>query len=648
MKDLLADLQVEDGDWSLDQLEKELAQLDQEPQLPPSQPPQPNVALDAASLVVQHAQQRSVSQAPLPGASDGLDAWSRSLEQFTALSLQDDFLAADSVRKQQQQTMPPGFASSAPNSGNLQAAEDYDIAEKPALNAPPGLGGPLGLGAPATSKSIPTPKPTSFPKTPQNSVNLDDGNNVAPPAGFQAKPAEPPMPKPDDAPPPQANNVRTMPPPQGQPNAPPLLGAVPVQGSMMPPGPPPASMKIQMPPPTKMLPPGVVPPHGAVVQGIPMGAPMGVPRGSMPGGVMMPMVPPNQSHPAMIAMPHAGPAWQTAPRGPAPPQMRAYCDPHPNAPPVPASALETKYMSSRDIAYVVHGILKPVLAAGISEDDYHIQFLRRSGARANPNNPKNAKDMDKEMVSRAQKSKEWSSEKATLGHVAKTNVARPRALIATPQAKTSEQQDSEQKQRASLWKARIYCDQAYQSYQIIVDIWRAAPAGTVPPQLQSHLVKLMKCMGITHVEKEYKVDTEALKLLAKLSKGKTLISRTLEQALLPPNSVQVLLPALLGVIMPAAAKKGGAEAVSEPETERLLRATTGVIKKLNTNSDTLLRGLEVVQGVGKASLSSPARMECVHSLLQKGAIVVGQDPSQENRTAWGKAENEFMKLLQAY
>ncbi|KAL3943209.1 MAG: hypothetical protein SGBAC_002698, partial [Bacillariaceae sp.] len=388
---------------------------------------------------------------------------------------------------------------------------------------------------------------------------------------------------------------------------------------------------------------------GAVVRGFPMGAPMGIPPGAMPpSGAMMPMGAPNQPHPAMIAMPHAGPAWQTAPRGPVPPQMRAYCDPHPNAPPVPASALETKYMTSRDIAYVVHGILKPVLAAGTSEDDYHIQFLRRSGARANPNNPKNAKDMNKEMVSRTAKSKEWSSEKSTLGYVAKTNVARPRALIALPQAKTSEQQDSEQKQRASLWKARIYCDQAYQSYQIIVDIWRAAPAGTVPPQLQSHLVKLMKCMGITHIEKEYKVDTVGLALLAKLSKGKALIARTLEQALLPPNSVQVLLPALLEVLMPVPAKKGGAEPTSGPETERLLRATTGVIKKLNTSTDTLLKCLEVVQGVGKASLSSPARMECVHSLLQKGAIVVGQDPSQENRAAWGKAENEFMKLLQAY
>jgi hypothetical protein len=42
------------------------------------------------------------------------------------------------------------------------------------------------------------------------------------------------------------------------------------------------------------------------------------------------------------------------------------------------------------------------------------------------------KDMhEKEMESRHQKAKEWSSEHAVLGQTAKTNVTRPRALIAT-------------------------------------------------------------------------------------------------------------------------------------------------------------------------------------------------------------------------
>ena len=107
-------------------------------------------------------------------------------------------------------------------------------------------------------------------------------------------------------------------------------------------------------------------------------------------------------------------------------------------------------MSARDIAYVVHAILKPVLAEVITEDDYFIQFVNRriGGRQGNPVNPKKPRDMDSEMMSREKKNKEWASEKSTLGHVAKSNVARPRALIATPQSKPSEQDNEQQKQRA--------------------------------------------------------------------------------------------------------------------------------------------------------------------------------------------------------
>ena len=330
---------------------------------------------------------------------------------------------------------------------------------------------------------------------------------------------------------------------------------------------------------------------------------------------------------------------------PAPPPVKAFCNPHPNAPPVPATVLESKFMSARDIAYVVHAILKPVLAEGVSENDYHMQFLRRSGSQANPANPKDPRDMNEEMLSRAKKSKEWSTDKSTLGHVAKTNVARPRALIATPQS--SSEQDSEQKQRASVWKARVYCDQAYQAYQVIMDTWRAAPPGSKPPQFLTHLMKLMKCMGITSNDGQYKIDEEALRLLAKLSKGRTLIARILEQELLPANAVQPFLPILLGIIFPLNTKKGEAQGQNDVSTERCFRAITRVLKKLNTPSFVLLKCIEVVHQNGKAALSSTSRMECVHTLLQKGSFVIGQDPSEENRAAWGKAESDFMVLLQA-
>lgn len=310
-------------------------------------------------------------------------------------------------------------------------------------------------------------------------------------------------------------------------------------------------------------------------------------------------------------------------------------------------------MSARDVAYVVHAILKPILVQGISEDDYYIQFLRRLGGQVNPSHPKLQKDLNEEMLSRANRSKEWSSEKGVLGHVAKSNVARPRALIATPVEATSSEQDSEQKQRATLWKARIYCDQGYQAYQTVVDIWRSVPPGVIPPQLHMNLVKLLKCMGITHdAEKErYKVDRESLGLLIKLNKGRTLVARVLEQALLPPSAVQALLAPLLDVLLTvviSSKKKGAEDHAEELCNLRLFRAISTVLQKLNTSSDLLLECLEEVLKHGSASLASPACMECVHTLLRKGDMIVGQDASNETRAAWGKAEDKFMELLQAY
>jgi hypothetical protein len=318
-------------------------------------------------------------------------------------------------------------------------------------------------------------------------------------------------------------------------------------------------------------------------------------------------------------------------------------------------------MSARDIAYVIHSILKPVLSVEVSEDDYFIEFLKRrvGNPQANPIHPKRSRDMNQEMISRESKSKEWASEKSTLGHVTKSNVTRPRALIATPQTTTTADQDTEQqRQRANLWRARIYCDQAYQSYQRVVEIWRTVPPGSVPPQVQLHLVKLMKCMGIAldNDRKVYTVDKESLKLLSKLSKGQTLIARVLEQALLPPNAAQALLPELLDVVI-ALPKTNRAQQQQQQQQQqpvmdtmamdRLSRAITGVILKLNASGETLVRCLEVVESHGKSSLSSPAMMECIHALLQKGGMVVGQDPSEETKAAWASAETRFMALIQS-
>jgi hypothetical protein len=127
------------------------------------------------------------------------------------------------------------------------------------------------------------------------------------------------------------------------------------------------------------------------------------------------------------------------------------------------------------------------------------------------------------------------------------------------------------------------------------------------------------------------VDETALSLLLKLSKGQTLLARILEQALLPPNAVQALLPVALSI------------AIHSPLDEvRLFRSFATVINTLpNMEPTCLLKSVKAVQH--KDALSSTSRMECIHALLQRGHAFSTQDPSFAPE--WQKTEQEFMKLL---
>jgi hypothetical protein len=616
MKDLLADLAVEDGDFSLEQLERELSTLESS-----LEPQRQLPGLSAASLVVSHALERSAGT----GASDmfaqsGTDAWSLSLEKFNALSLGEDFLAADTVRKQHTASLAKEL---------LETAEEYDIAEKSFLSPPPGLGGGGILGAlqqqlikpddiesrltqPASlpeQQPPALPNPKQLPKTPQNSLVIPDDEAMKAMAGRPGlEPSVEAIPAQQDASSAAAAARREVIP----------LDAIPRQQG------------VQGPPTGSILVAGVIPQQQSMAQSHPM--PPFVPGND-------PNMPPHNmaQQPVPVAMPAMGQAWQT--RVPMPPPKPAYCNPHPAARPIPAAALESSMMKSRDIAYVIHAILKPILAEGMSDRDYFMQFLqKRAGPQMNPANNRAPMDMDQERISRATKAKEWSNENAVLGHVAKANVARPRALIATAVSAT---EDSEQRQRASLWKARIYVDQAYQSFQAVVEIWAAAPPGAIPPQVQMHLMKLMKCLGITLIDKEYIVDGEALKFFVKLPKGRTLFARILEKEVLYPNAVQALLPVALDMLLSFVLRKE-----DDASDDRLFGAISRVVHRLNLTIDTVLASVNSIQANARAALSSQARMQCVHALLQKGAMVAAQEPSEEIRAEWKQAEDEFMKILQ--
>jgi hypothetical protein len=390
---------------------------------------------------------------------------------------------------------------------------------------------------------------------------------------------------------------------------------------------------------------------------------------------------------------------------PQPRRRVVYANPHPNAPPIPAAALSSKFMSTRDVSYVIHAILKPILLAEQQrgrETDYdqaywrrHIQGPSPTGGGIGPYQKKGArggrKDMhEKEMESRHQKAKEWSSEHAVLGQTAKTNVTRPRALIAQPRVGKGDDDEAggaltndqrQRLQRQALWKARIYCDQAYQAYSRVVEIWRTAAAGPssssgVPVGLQPHLVKLLKCLGITSTnkittgpdgtstkrEKEYHSDEAVLALQMKLPKGRVLLARVLEQALLPPPAVQVLLPTALKVSYESKTTTGQDDDQNQqqhhqqqhdPVDDRLFAAWTRVVQSLpDLSGSSILQAMHIVQTNAKEALRTTCRMQMVHALLQRGGLLAAASATADAEDSssfaprWKTVERDFMTFLE--
>jgi hypothetical protein len=76
-----------------------------------------------------------------------------------------------------------------------------------------------------------------------------------------------------------------------------------------------------------------------------------------------------QPVPVAVPLPQQGPAWQQPPQH-MPPQPRKmhFANPQLNAPPVPASVIESWFMKQRDISYVAHGILKSIHIASQQEN----------------------------------------------------------------------------------------------------------------------------------------------------------------------------------------------------------------------------------------------------------------------------------------
>ena len=706
MKNLLADLNDESGTGgllSLEELEQELAHFeDRAAPVSVAASPAMNTttANTAASMVVRAQEQIQNASAnqndsfPNTMGTPPLDAWSLSLEKFTAASLQEDFLLADSERKAKSSGKPA--AKMEDNSALFSTAEEYDVSEPMLVSPPPGLAARssdsaaeslvqqlttkletvavVDSSSKPSSEEIasrpPVPHRHNLPRTPQNSLNLN-------------------LPKP---PPPTPQNSVSV-----------NLGVSPTNSS---------SEALENIPIVREEalqnrhvlgePPSSIPPLSHVT-GSPEPKVANLVKPIVPQVSSPPPAAPNAwnrppAHP--MSSPMASPPPPPQPVSAPQPRTILYCNPRPDAKTIPATAIAANFMSARDISYVVHSILKPILnhqlQNPVSPFDYDRAFLQktmgvqplaptvagRNQSKASPGGQQ-GKSLQEEMESRAAKAKNWSVENSVLGRTTKSQVTRPRALIAQPTKEELEEanNNSEQRQRQALWKARIYCDQAYQAYMNVVQTWHevaASPNSAMTPSaaatLQPHLFKLLRCLGLSRSDNSQDVELtkesqqqlsyvvaneSALPLLTKLPKGRILLARVLDQALLPPAAVAVLLPSLFKTMyllpmpnIPASttptdqnmADIYSAAAAQEQANDRVFAAATRVLQTLPEIPQTeILKALDIVQEHSIVALQSPVRMQAVHALLQRGTQLAASDA--EFAQTWKGREEAFLQVL---
>lgn len=564
--------------------------------------------------------------------------------------------AANKLLKDLQQQQPPPQALSDANTAEPTVLAPID--ESMAVPASPL---PSDQGPPVTT----LPKFSKPALTPQNSVTLGPDGQVLTMTVSQQQQQQQPSPGSSTAPPMPPTSMAVplmpqvvMPQQQGHPG-------------MMPHGPSPHQ---HQPPPPMMMPPPQQQQQGPL------------PPPPPPPHAMLPSVP--------VAVPVARAPWSTATQimPPYPPAPRVLLC-HPRAAPIPAAQLASKYMSPRDIAYVVHSILKALNAnSSTSPTDYDEQWFARQTGTSVPTSRSYAQSRTNQnestdaaqpgvgpLESRAERSKAWSTQHAALGHNAKTNVARPRALIANPALSATansdaaggdgggSEQENAKKQRAVLWKARLYCDRAYQAFFAVMETWQSSHNVA---QVQPHLMKLLKCLGVTSSAARTKpnapasqpattlaviIDPEPLQLVCKLNKGRILLARIMEQALLPPQAMSSMLPTVWSVCLSAgmapSLQRGmmTTTMLSDPTDDRLFAALARVLTSLpNLDEAIALACLQtILKQPSKAVLESTVRMQAAHALLQRGASLVTAPGGQATLAAeWSKAEDEFMQLLQ--
>ena len=390
---------------------------------------------------------------------------------------------------------------------------------------------------------------------------------------------------------------------------------------------------------------------------------------------------------------------ERTPRNKSPQRRILFSNPSPGAEPIIATSIPSKSMSSRDLCHVLHSMMRPLLSFTSVLDAYNADYYRWSfddrksrnllllggGPPKDTTNLPNpvwnetkvkAREMEDNFRETAEKrAEDWSKEKQSLGKVVKVNVKRPRALLATTALSSTAEnrtmdeneqegvETEEDRQRATLWAARLAIDKGYLAYLNLVELRRLLQSeeGEVEirreellSDLEKNVEKLHIAFGVEKSSSKVKVDEKILSRTLSLPKGRMLLSRVVDEGVLPHRSACHVLPSAIKIIFDSSSN---AEPSSAPPAgeDRLLRSLTGLVRTVQpsvdgenllsclssaTNAKTIIdekkRSMKALL-TGKRTL-----MELLHAVLSRGAeVCVDEDIGSR----WKAKESDFLVIL---
>lgn len=405
---------------------------------------------------------------------------------------------------------------------------------------------------------------------------------------------------------------------------------------------------------------------------------------------------PPQCHPLLPQQ------MQYPPQHPRPPMHGPPYGLYPPPPPPPAmSSLPPsfKFMTSRDLQFVMQQQMKQIRSSDPFSDDYYYhnyhQKRMRGPSESNSNimgralplpswKLEHVQAVSVQDATRAAKSREWESEHQVLGRNNQRSLYRPKQslMLSKDEEKTSEDEQKEQMViktqqevfTSDLWRQREEIDRGFQCLLSLQDArhlldarginvqqFHSTAVETMDTALRelrtrttSLLLELAALLGVRSKEEEGKGETQMecnvsqLVRMLSVTKGKRLVSRAMP--LLHPSARFMLLPYLVECVLSA---PQGQASTHDEEDERLCQTIVLLLlyHPPAPSAELLTQCLQrAMQGHDQASLRvllyNRGRAEALQALLQRGGSMTNVMDARIQQE-WNQQQERFVVLATA-